>query len=525
MCPAAGSSVALRHDLGVLVSRHWIRAYFTLSALPAAATVILSAKESAGSTVRGQVRVMTDGTLQLRNGVDAVATTTVAVAPGQLFRVEWAPDAGVQQRLRVFVGSNVHGQVADGGGQEINGPMAAGTFDRIEAGNLTAGVLTTWVDEWGTSNIDWLGPAGSPAAPANRIPTGYGMPHCHRPRRQPPPPPPPGSELDALYAPIGDKVIWGATPGRLGDNTNNLANLAALEQMTGRRMDAVRIFYQRMDQVFFAAGSDDFVMARGDTNGGRIAVFSFKLPAGISVAQLLAGAADGILDARCADINRLDRPCIGSFWHEPEGPNGWDLPPADHRAATIYIQNYIKARCPKYRSVIIYMGGADLSYLNAEWPESDPQLEACIDWLGFDPYTFRANGAAPRPMATIVDSGGYFAWAEEGAKAAKPVMFAEYACADDPEGQNGDPITDAGRGKGAWMDQTGAWFRDTARGRRVKMALYFHHPGTTPYQPVDSTFTGYTASNPNRTADPVLNSLEGWKRISAFPRTFVNLDF
>lgn len=522
-CPAVADNVQLRHEIGALVSRRWVRAYVTPQTLPAASTVIVTAKESAGGLVRAQVRFNTAGTLTLRNVTVAVATGTAVVQAGQMFRYEWALDetAG-QQRLRIFIGPNIHGTTPD---EEITGPLSVGTFDRLEIGHVSAGIWTTWLDDAGTSDTDWLGPTDTPATPAGTVTPGVGLPVFTTPGAAPPPVT--GSELDSLHRPPAGKIIWGCTPGRLGDNTVNPTTLADLEQRTGRRMDAIRLFGANCSSSVFHSTSNEKIMGTGDANGGRLIVISIR-SAPFTNDQVIAGAADTTLAARASEIAAYGRPVILIFNHEPEGPNGEDMPAATFNALQKKVLPFFRSRCPNLRTAVCYMGGANITYVRNSFPPTDAAMAAAVDWIMFDPYTFRDGGAAPRQMSAIINT--YMTWAEEGLLVDKPVAFAEWGCADDPYGRDPvtDPITDAGRGKGAFFDETGAWFRDTPRGRRVQLSLYFSHPGTTPFQPVESTFTGYTATSPTRTADATLNSLEGWKRISSktlFPRTDVRLGF
>lgn len=514
---AAGDTVVLRHDLTALASVYWWREYLTLAALPGVITTLAEAKLAATSAIRGQVQVNTSGTLRLRNVTTLVGTTAAALAAGQMARVEWSLDtAAGLQRLRLFVGGNVHGTVPD---EEISGALTAGnTFDRLDIGNLTVGALTSWVDEVATDDTTWLGPTATPATPAGVVATGIGLPVFTTPGA-PAPPPPGTSELDSLYRPTGGKIIWGAIPAAMGTQAINTANLAALESMTGRRMDAVRIFKTSVTGSWFAANSVERVMGDGDAAGGRIIVLSFKTSPW-TPDQVIAGSADADLAARCADVNTYGKPCFVCCWHEPEGPGGEDMPAATFNALQKKVGSFFKARCPNARYVVIYMGfQANNAYVRASWPDSDTAMDAAVDWIGADPYAFRSSGGAPQSVSSIL--ADFMVFASGGGKASKPIMLAEWGCADDPS--NG--VIDAGAGKSAWYDAAGAWMRDNANGQRIKLACYYHSPGTVTTTPVNSTFNGYTATSPTRSSSPTANSLEAWKRISAFPRTVVNLGF
>jgi hypothetical protein len=155
--------VILRHDVGSLVTTRYARAYYTFSVVPSAVSVLMEARIAAGTT-RAQVRLSTAGKLVLTNQFTTVATSTLTLATGQPFRIEWELINGTRQTLRIFTGTNVNGTTPD---ETITGTFNTGTFERILFGAIDGYVGTLWADEIAVDDTTWPGTAVTTAPPTS----------------------------------------------------------------------------------------------------------------------------------------------------------------------------------------------------------------------------------------------------------------------------------------------------------------------------------------------------------------------
>jgi hypothetical protein len=78
----------------------YTQAYFKLLALPSTAIIIGNTR--AGASNKTQLRLLANGTLQLRNGTTAVAASTTEFHADSEFSVQWRVNE-TQQELRIFV--------------------------------------------------------------------------------------------------------------------------------------------------------------------------------------------------------------------------------------------------------------------------------------------------------------------------------------------------------------------------------------------------------------------------------------
>jgi hypothetical protein len=154
--------------IGAAVTTDYTRVYGWLPALPSAFTNVM--RLYSGATAVGRLQISTTGTLRYFS--DALATpaslgaSTWSVPTGALFRLEMrvihAATGSVD--LRLFTGANVHGTTPD---QTVTITGNTGTnADRVQfgvgAGNSLAS-YTIFLDEFGWSGVDWLGPAPASA--------------------------------------------------------------------------------------------------------------------------------------------------------------------------------------------------------------------------------------------------------------------------------------------------------------------------------------------------------------------------
>lgn len=156
-----GAVKILTHNLSGLVSSIFADAIFQIDNLAVGPWYIMRIMD--GSTIRGSVRVNTDGTIQCRNNITAVGTAAGSVVAGEPFRVAWNPVNGGTQTARLFTGANLFGTSPSA---TTSGTLNAGTFDRIgfgigapavASGTIQVDVVqvdaTTWPEPFGASTL------------------------------------------------------------------------------------------------------------------------------------------------------------------------------------------------------------------------------------------------------------------------------------------------------------------------------------------------------------------------------------
>lgn len=150
----------LERSIGASVATRYWRWYYTPESLPSGNQVIAAVQET--GTQRADLRQNSDGTLSIRNGFTAVATTTTALSAGTGARLGWRVDnsAGVHE-LRLFVGANVDGTTPD---ETItDGGYAEGTVDEVSFGVVNSGsAWTQRVDAIAEDDAAYPGPAETP---------------------------------------------------------------------------------------------------------------------------------------------------------------------------------------------------------------------------------------------------------------------------------------------------------------------------------------------------------------------------
>lgn len=84
----------------------YVQTYFRIGTLPSVNLYINAVLSLAtGGSLQGDFRVNTNGTVSIRNGSTAVATSTQALAAGTWYRSDWMlDDAGDTQELRIYAG-------------------------------------------------------------------------------------------------------------------------------------------------------------------------------------------------------------------------------------------------------------------------------------------------------------------------------------------------------------------------------------------------------------------------------------
>ena len=130
---------------------------------PTSNTYIGSARNYANTIKAADIRLNTDGTITVRDGIAASITSTgTSLALNAWNRIEWAcsPNtSGSYQYLRLFVGSNVNGTTADY--QSLLGTCS--TSSALDIGRFVYGIPTSATYEYYFDAIDvddttWVGP-------------------------------------------------------------------------------------------------------------------------------------------------------------------------------------------------------------------------------------------------------------------------------------------------------------------------------------------------------------------------------
>lgn len=110
-----------------------------------------------GATIRAQVRVLANNTIQIRNGQTGVGTSTFAWTSGMI-RLEWWLQNGTKNELRIFHGANVHGTTPD---ETVTNSSTynEGTFDTFRMGLVTSlANQTVWIDADADDDAAFPGP-------------------------------------------------------------------------------------------------------------------------------------------------------------------------------------------------------------------------------------------------------------------------------------------------------------------------------------------------------------------------------
>lgn len=131
---------ALESFSGGLTSNVYYTMYVKVTAFPSVTTIIAHLR--AAGVARHQLRITNTGTLQLRNNVTAVATSVATLTAGQWARLDWQVLNGTTQTLKIFLGANINGTVAD---ETISGASTTGTMDECQWGVTTAATVDLYL--------------------------------------------------------------------------------------------------------------------------------------------------------------------------------------------------------------------------------------------------------------------------------------------------------------------------------------------------------------------------------------------
>ena len=155
-------------------SSRFYRFYIRLSSLPAATATLFSLLDAPGTSTVSALRMQTDGTILLRNGVVTVDTSTTALNTNEWMRIELFYNAAAStQTMRIYAGADVDSTTPT---ETLTGAATNGATSYMQYGMITSQASQTYdLDEVESSTVTWLGPpstdtisaiSGSIASPA-----------------------------------------------------------------------------------------------------------------------------------------------------------------------------------------------------------------------------------------------------------------------------------------------------------------------------------------------------------------------
>ena len=138
----------------------YTRFYFYLASGTISATFNIASVIDTANAAASQLKITTAGALTMRNTAgSADVGTATTLTRDQWYRVEWkVDDAADTQTLRLFTGSNLHGDTPD---VETSGAYTSTLgFARTRIGMFASPVngADMWFDSWATGLDDWIGP-------------------------------------------------------------------------------------------------------------------------------------------------------------------------------------------------------------------------------------------------------------------------------------------------------------------------------------------------------------------------------
>ncbi|HCR55626.1 TPA: hypothetical protein DIV49_01515 [Candidatus Saccharibacteria bacterium] len=162
MSTTTSSTFIARKDYASTSERYY-RFYMRLSSIPAATQTIFSVR-GAGSTV-SNLRLQSDGTVILRDGVIGVDTSTTAMTANKWTRFELYYNSTTQRQvLRIY-----HDDAKDGTApsEVLTGSATNGATDDVQIGLITSQASQNLdIDDFATGTSGWFGPAADDTIPA-----------------------------------------------------------------------------------------------------------------------------------------------------------------------------------------------------------------------------------------------------------------------------------------------------------------------------------------------------------------------
>lgn len=136
----------------------WFEFYIRITSLPSSTFFLAAVTAAGGGDSLAELRVLTDGRLQMRNNFLAVWTSTTALATGTVYRIAWGPGitAGKQQ-CKIYLGNAASPVESSGTSPNYTG----GNFGRFHLGAFTATTVDLLLDRINGDSTTELGPVVS----------------------------------------------------------------------------------------------------------------------------------------------------------------------------------------------------------------------------------------------------------------------------------------------------------------------------------------------------------------------------
>lgn len=152
--PASYGAIALSD-----INDVYLRFYFNTASIPSADQVFIAGVSTTGGVVAAQLRIMTDGTLQIRDHYTKAGQTDAVLPINTWVRIEWhVSNTNASQTMRLFSLGNADGDTPD---ETITGDYTgADTFAEVQFGQTGGSPGASWFatyDDCGVSDSDWLG--------------------------------------------------------------------------------------------------------------------------------------------------------------------------------------------------------------------------------------------------------------------------------------------------------------------------------------------------------------------------------
>lgn len=409
-----------RGTLTTALASPFYRKYEKLTNLPSADTAIVQGATS-GGVYACEVQMRTTGIIRIRNASStAVATSAHTFAAGDAFRLEWNPQPGGTQTLRLFWGANIDGTTPD---ETLSGTTGgSGTIGRFLDGTCNS---ATFTHAWAGVAVDdttWVGPAapGTPIVPGYDAKSWSGSAWVTGIAN--------GRTATPAWV-VGDAHSWDGQnwipvnstippstsrfPGDPGQgkyymeaiyDNNSTGSYQAQDVTIRARMSAYTPAQTRAFSIHrIYAGADTTLPATEFTwalDNDRLPLVSFKgAPTSIT-----SGSLDGDLNTLVGQFNTAKaqgKAVWWCYWHEPEDDFTSSTTMAQYRAAQRYCYAYFKAAgCDNIAHVAaFYMNDNTFSSSSGRlwwnwWPDWKGTNTGNRAWNNPNPVDFYPKGDA-----------------------------------------------------------------------------------------------------------------------------------
>lgn len=164
----ASNTSSLRQDIGVAGTGVALRVYRRYWYIDALTAIVYIGQANLGGTALAKIRLNASGSITIMNGNTAVGTSTLTIATGAWFRVEYKIDvAATTQTCQIFAGANVEGTTPD---ETISGSYTGGNFDRYNDGPViaTTSAFNLYLDDVADDSTTYPGPEAAVTATIGR---------------------------------------------------------------------------------------------------------------------------------------------------------------------------------------------------------------------------------------------------------------------------------------------------------------------------------------------------------------------